>query len=200
MRNPYEVLGVRENAPEAEVKAAYRELVKKYHPDSYADNPLADLAAEKLKEINEAYDMIMKGQANSYQSQRSQSGGGYGNYNSNASFNSVRAMINSGNIIEAERILMSMNNRNAEWNYLMGVLSLRKGWYDNARSYLQTAVSMEPNNLEYRNAYNSVMNQGNMYRSMGGNANSDQLCDCCTQLYCADCCCECMGGDLVSCC
>ena len=196
MRNPYEILGIRENASEAEVKAAYRELVKKYHPDSYADNPLADLAAEKLKEINEAYDLIMKGQAKSYQNNSS----GGSSHSSNTSFYSVRAMINSGNIIVAERILMSMNNRNAEWNYLMGVLNLRKGWYDNARSYLQTAVSMEPNNLEYRNAYNTVMNQGNMYRSMGGNAGSDQLCDCCTQLYCADCCCECMGGDLVSCC
>ncbi len=186
MRSPYEILGVRENATEAEVKAAYRELVKKYHPDSYANNPLADLAAEKLKEINEAYDLIMNGKATS-------------NSNSYATFNSVRALLNSGNLIEAERMLMSMNNRNGEWNYLMGVLCLRKGWYDNARSYLQAAVNIEPNNMEYRNAYNSVMNQGNVYRNMGG-MNNPSSCDCCANLILADCCCECLGGDLISCC
>lgn len=56
--NPYEVLGVSENASDEEIKKAYRELVKKYHPDKYVNNPLADLAAEKIKEINLAYDTI----------------------------------------------------------------------------------------------------------------------------------------------
>ncbi|MBQ9600133.1 MAG: DnaJ domain-containing protein, partial [Clostridia bacterium] len=70
--NPYEVLGVSENADEETIKKAYRELVKKYHPDKYVNNPLADLAAEKMKEINKAYDMIMNkssGQGGSYGSQ-----------------------------------------------------------------------------------------------------------------------------------
>ena len=52
--NPYEVLGVPENADEETVKKAYKELVKKYHPDKYVNNPLADLAAEKMKEVNKA--------------------------------------------------------------------------------------------------------------------------------------------------
>ena len=60
MNNPYEVLGVKPGASEAEIKAAYKELVKKYHPDKYVDNPLADLAEEKMQEINEAYDALMK--------------------------------------------------------------------------------------------------------------------------------------------
>lgn len=38
MQNPYEVLGLKEGASIEEVKRAYRELVKKYHPDQYADN------------------------------------------------------------------------------------------------------------------------------------------------------------------
>ena len=59
--NPYEVLGVSEGASEEEIKKAYKELVKKYHPDRYQNNPLSDLAEEKLQEINEAYDMLMKG-------------------------------------------------------------------------------------------------------------------------------------------
>ena len=60
MSDPYKVLGVSPNATDEEVKTAYRELAKKYHPDNYADSPLADLAGEKMKEINEAYDQIMK--------------------------------------------------------------------------------------------------------------------------------------------
>ena len=59
MNNPYEVLGVSETATDEEVKAAYRNLAKKYHPDNYTDSPLADVAEQKMKEINEAYDMII---------------------------------------------------------------------------------------------------------------------------------------------
>jgi molecular chaperone DnaJ len=63
MKNPYEVLGVKETASDAEIKRAYRELVKKYHPDQYRDNPLSKLAEEKLREVNEAYDEIMRQRA-----------------------------------------------------------------------------------------------------------------------------------------
>ena len=58
MKDPYAVLGVSPNASDEEIKNAYREMARKYHPDNYADNPLSDLAGEKMKEINEAYDQI----------------------------------------------------------------------------------------------------------------------------------------------
>ena len=61
MRDPYEVLGVSKNASDDEIKNAYRALARKYHPDNYADNPLSDLASEKMKEINAAYDRIKAG-------------------------------------------------------------------------------------------------------------------------------------------
>ena len=59
MSDPYKVLGVSPNATDDEIKTAYRELAKKYHPDNYAESPLADLASEKMKEINEAYDTCL---------------------------------------------------------------------------------------------------------------------------------------------
>ena len=72
MRDPYEVLGVSQSASDEEIKKAYRNLARKYHPDNYQDNPLSDLAEEKMKEINEAYDLITK--------TRSGGGGSYGGY------------------------------------------------------------------------------------------------------------------------
>ena len=59
MNDPYSVLGLDGNASEEEVKKAYRELAKKYHPDNYQDGPLADYASKKMAEINEAYDQII---------------------------------------------------------------------------------------------------------------------------------------------
>ena len=64
MKDPYSVLGVNKNATDEEIKNAYRELARKYHPDNYTDNPLSDLAGEKMQEINEAYDAIMNSRRN----------------------------------------------------------------------------------------------------------------------------------------
>ncbi|MBE7013486.1 MAG: J domain-containing protein [Ruminococcaceae bacterium] len=197
MENPYKVLGVREGASTEEIKAAYKELAKKYHPDKYVNNPLGDLAAEKMKEINEAYDYLMKNGGGQKQSN--------GGYNQGAyKYAYIRDYINRGNLAEAERQLNSMNTHDAEWNYLMGVVMLRKGWYDSAYQYLLRATQMAPNNMEYRNAFNSLNHTGNVYRNMGNargyNQGGMSTCDCCSNLICADCCCELMGGDLISCC
>ncbi|HIU48525.1 MAG TPA: DnaJ domain-containing protein [Candidatus Avimonoglobus intestinipullorum] len=201
--NPYEVLGVPENADEETIKKAYRELVKKYHPDKYVNNPLADLASEKLKDINEAYDMLINkktsSQGGGYQSQGSGGyggGQGYGNYT--ASYQSVRMLIQQRRFGEAEQMLNGLA-KTAEWHYLMGVIYVNRGWYDKGREFIQTAVNMDPNNMEYRATLNSFSAQGRQYRNVapGGNASA---CDCCTSMICADCCCECFGGDLISCC
>ena len=58
--NPYKVLGVSENASQEEIRKAYLTLVKKYHPDRYTDEAMKELANEKLKEVNQAYEMLVK--------------------------------------------------------------------------------------------------------------------------------------------
>ena len=81
MKDPYKVLGVPPDASDDEIKKAYRALARKYHPDNYNGSDLADLAEEKMKEVNEAYDAVKKmretGQSYSGQSSSFSSSGGY---------------------------------------------------------------------------------------------------------------------------
>jgi len=189
--NPYEVLGVSENASEEEIKKAYKELVKKYHPDKYQDNPLSDLAEEKLQEVNEAYDMLMKGGGGSRGN--AGSSGGYGT----PDYMSVRRYIDAGNLAAAERILNGTKDRSAEWFFLSGMLSYRKGWYDDAINKLRTANDLDPGNAEYSQAYGRIVNMGGIYqnqaRGRGYSSNNDDMCCQALQCYiCADCCIDCI--------
>lgn len=192
--NPYETLGIRQDATDAEVKAAYKELVKKYHPDKYQNNPLADLAEEKLQEVNEAYDMIMKerqGRGGYNQSYSSGSTSG-----SSADFNEVRRNIDRGNLGVAESILNQTANRNAEWYFLSGMISYRKGWYDDARSKIQQACNMDPYNQEYSRALGQLMNIGRGYQNTaygrGYRSAEDAFCQALQCYCCADFCCDCI--------
>ncbi len=200
MSDPYKVLGVSPDATNDEVKKAYRALVKQYHPDNYADNPLADLAAEKMKEINEAYSEIQKMRANgsaggssggsSYQeSDRTYSSSGSGE------FNSVRQMINNGRLAEAEALLnrTPVSDRNAEWHFLKGVLLYRNGWVQDGRSEIETACRMDPYNNEYR-SFQQRMNSSasqSPYNTVPMTGGCD-VCDICQTMVCLNCLCN--GG------
>ena len=203
MNDPYKVLGVSRDASDEEIKKAYRELARKYHPDNYVDNPLSDLVQEKMKEINEAYDQIQKmraggGNSSGGRSYSSDQGGDY-----SGELNRIRNMINSGRYSEADITLDSIpqNARNAEWNFLKGCVLAQRGAYYEAVRYYETACYLDPNNGEYRRALEMLRSRsashGQPYRTSNS---SDTACDCCSSLICADCCCECMGGDLIRCC
>ena len=203
MRNPYEVLEIKEGASDEEIKKAYREAVKKYHPDKYVNNPLADLASEKLVEINEAYEYLTKNKGNSSQSDYSRSGAsnGYSSSSSNSNFQRVRVLISQNNISEAEILLNSINDRGAEWYFLNGVIAQKKGWYNQAITSFNQAVSMDPSNFECRQAFNSMSNANknytsNVYNRGYGSGNTD-ICQMCQCLMCTDCCCESMGGGCI---
>ena len=195
MSDPYQILGVKQNASDDEVKRAYRDLVKKYHPDSYQNNPLSELAEEKMKEVNNAYDAIVKmragGGGSAYQSSSSYQsyGSGQSSASSDPVFQMVRQRINQGNFQEAQSLLERSGNHNAEWNYLMGSIAYRRGWLAEARDYFRTACAMEPGNMEYRQAAQYLENQSNQgfqTYQRGGISTSD----CCMGALC----CHCLGG------
>lgn len=201
VNDPYKVLGISVDATDDEVKAAYRELARKYHPDNYANNPLSDLAQEKMQEINEAYDAIIRMRKEG----GGQSGGqSYRSAGGNSRYFDIRSMINSGRVLDAEMLLdgMPVSSRDAEWYFLKGSVLYKKGWLEDAFSHFQTAARMDPSNMEYRTAMNQMNTQRRTggYRTVGTPAGGCTGCDMCGSLICADCCCECMGGDLISCC
>ena len=205
--NPYEVLGVKPGASQEEIKSAYRKLVKQYHPDQYGDNPLKDLAQEKLAEVNKAYDMLKNGGGNT--SYNSSSNGynasyntGYNSYSSNtAIYAEVRSLIQMRNISVAESKLNAIKQRDAEWYYLYGNVMMAKGWFESAYNNIQRACAMDPNNFEYRQALSQLQSRGRGYSQTYRTSNGTMdTCDCCINLWCLDSMCECLGGNIIGCC
>lgn len=198
MNNPYEVLGVSETATDEEIKSAYRKLAKKYHPDNYADNPLADVAEQKMKEINEAYDAINQMRQKCKGTGSTGSSSYSANNSSSSQFYSVRIYIQRNMISQAESILNAtpIGNRTAEWYYLKGMCAFRRGWSEEAFNNFTTACNMDPNNQEYRAALNNMNNQrsynyGGYNQPNMQNQTGCSCCDVCTAMICADCLCDC---------
>ena len=196
MSDPYSVLGVKPDASDEEVKRAYRELARKYHPDNYQNNPLADLAEEKMKEINEAYDAITRmrsggSSSGGYQSQGARQGSYQRQQYSGAAgslYNQVRQAINMGDMARAEQLLRSAPAQDAEWHFLTGSIAYRKGWLDEATQHFQVACNMDPANGEYRQALMMMRQGGQAYRPYGYGGGVD-TCDICTTCLCLNCLC-----------
>ena len=204
MTDPYSVLGVSPSASDDEVKKAYRELARKYHPDNYHDNPLADLAQEKMKEINEAYDTVQRLRAAG--GSHGSASGGYAGASAGsartytgpnaAAYSAIRSMLGANRLTEAEQMLSRIAARDAEWYFLMGSLHWRKGWYDEAAQCFSTAASMDPSNPEYASAVRSAASGGSGYRTAPMRADG---CDPCTSVLMADCCCSVLGNGMFCC-
>ncbi len=219
-RDPFEILGVQRGASDEEIKNAYRALAKKYHPDNYDDdNPLKDVANEKMQDINWAYDEIQRLRA---ENKNTYSGAGtyYQSYSGNNQHSAdplyveVRDDINRHRFADAERKLLDVMipNRIAEWHYLMSLVLMSRKNVGDAMRELEIACNMEPGNAEYQrakemfntnaNAYGNTYygSASNDYRYRNRRRDADDACNCCANLLCLDCLCECMGGDLIACC
>ena len=197
MKNPYEVLGVTSSASMDEVKRAYRDKARQYSENQ-----------AKMNELNDAYDFIV----NNLSGNRTDTSYADGEFGANSSagqtseFGDIRAKLNSGRIDDAELLLdgIPYQRRNAEWYYLKGTIQHRRGWLESALESFKKAKKMEPGNSEYEAAYNQLEREskGNFRKSRQSDDNDGccSPCNICSSFMCADCCCECMGGDLIRCC
>lgn len=191
--NYYKILGISENADEKEIKEAYRNLVKKYHPDRYTGSALSDIAGEKLKEVNIAYDEIMKMRKNKtsrvYENKSSAKSGqnnqtnhtekkyqqkSYNHSSEEVSFKAVRNLISQNKLAEAEKILTKLG-QNAEWYYLAGLILLRRGMYSKAKEQIEKAVKLDPSNTEYKSVLDNFSRGTRYYKNRSSQQNKNTI-------------------------
>lgn len=182
MMNPYQVLGVSQSASDEEIKKAYRNLSRKYHPDANVNNPNKFQAEEKFKEVQQAYDQIMKEKqqgssyGGSYGYNQSGSTGGFGYSGNRSSTGSDSPQMQAAaNYIanrcyaEALNVLNSIpfSERRARWYYYSAMANQGVGNNIIAKEHAQRAVEMEPSNMEYRQFQQHLEFGGTWYTNMG---------------------------------
>jgi hypothetical protein len=210
-KNPFVVLGIDENSTQNEIFDAYKVLRNKYSDLRFAEGEAGADACAKMEEIELAYQ-----QATDIARSR------YNVEYSGSNLSDVENAIKSGKIDEAQNILDDCQDRTAQWHYLQSVIFYKKNWTSDALKQLEFACNMEPTNQKYteakqnminkinansaekdtsyyRNTANGEQGQRSYTRPTGANS-TNSMCNCCSSLICADCCCECMGGDLIACC
>lgn len=219
MRDPYEVLGVSRDAGDDEIKKAYRKLSRMYHPDANINNPNKAAAEEKFKEVQEAYDLIMKQREqgtgwDSYSGQSSYgSYGGYGGYGGayggayagqgssqgyqsqdDLRYRAAANYINAGSYAEAINVLETIENRTAQWYYMNAVCCATLGRNVQALEHARTAASMEPDNIQYRMLLSRLENSGQWYMDRGNSYGMPNMNfgDACWKLICLNVACNCL--------
>lgn len=197
MNDPFAVLGVSQNATDEQIREAYRLQARRLQQQiDSGDN--AGFAAQQMQALDAAYDAIILS--------RSSGSGGYSAAWSSAAqsdYSDIRRTIRAGRLDDAQTILDGIpeGRRNAEWYFLKGSVQQRKGWLEEASGNFAAACRLDPSNAEYRAAYDDMQNsRTGGYRTRRSDSDRVSPCDVCTGLLCADCCCECMGGDLINCC
>lgn len=194
----YSILGLGEGASTEDVKRAYKELAQKYNVDGYEAGPLRDEAAQKMDELNLAFDLVM-----GYLRTGEEPGPvrpTYGAGSPHTRYPAIRQLINSGQVDEALAELSALPDGpgNAEWNFLMGSAYYYKGWLDQAYSYFAQAVRLDPANREYNAALQNLKSSaggdmpGNPYNGQNTGAQAlNCACNTCSMMLCMDACCSC---------
>ncbi len=187
MTDPYKVLGVSPNASDDEIKTAYRKLAKKYHPDL---NPGDKYAAQKMNEINAAYDQIKNpppqndfgggAYGSAYQAYNAGYNTGYGagygyggayqdnDYERNE-IKAARNYIRTRHFREAVNALSGVpqNQRDGEWYYLSAIANYNMGNRVAALDHAKRACTMEPGNMQYRQILEQIEHGARVYENSG---------------------------------
>ncbi|MDR2525420.1 MAG: J domain-containing protein [Oscillospiraceae bacterium] len=195
MKDPYGVLGISPGADDFSLREAYRRLVR-----AYENNP------RKLEEINNAYDSVILARgAGGYAAAGGGASAQYAAPPRSFDFEDVQKRIRAGRFDDALTLLdgMPAQQRGAEWYYLKGCAQRGRGWLEEAEKLFYAAAQMDSARREYRTAYEEMRSRrqnGYQGNHRGKEKDDDRCCGICGSLLCADCCCECFGGDLIPCC
>ena len=204
MFDPYSVLGVSRDASDEEIKKAYRKLSRKYHPDANINNPNKAQAEEKFKEVQQAYEQIMKekeygtsGNYNSYDGFGGFGGQSRRTYQDEEAIRrqAVANYIQSRHFQEAMNVLSSLSQRNGQWYYLSAMANMGLGNNVNAMNDARTAVNMEPDNMQYRMLLQRLEGGGSWYQEQqnpfgGMPVDGSDYCMklCLANMFCGMCC------------
>ncbi len=219
--DPYKVLGVDRNATDDEIKKAYRALSRKYHPDANINNADKEAAEAKFKEVQQAYETIMRirkgettGTGGAYGNPYGNPfggfgyggfGGAYGASQQNASAGASEARylqaaatyINNGKYQEALNVLAGIDNKSDKWYYLSALANMRLGNNVTALEHAKIAQSMNPGSYEYANLVNALEGGYDTYTNMGTPYGREMMCggnNCtsmCWTLFLLNFCCGC---------
>lgn len=178
-QDPYKVLGVSRDATDDEIKKAYRDLTKKYHPDL---NPGNEEAARKMNEVNAAYDQIKNGNvqqayapgASQYQQYGNPYGYGtwgawgdrqYQQQTERSEYTAAKNYIRNGMYREALNALSGVPaaERDGKWYYLAAGANMYLGNKVSALENAKRAVEIEPDNEEYRLLLQQLQSNGDFY-------------------------------------
>lgn len=205
--DPYQVLGLSRGASDEEIKKAYRTLSRKYHPDANINNPNKAQAEEKFKQVQQAYDQIMKEKEQGayggayggygdfgfggYQGRQSQANSDYENY-----MRAAANYIQTRHYKEALNVLNSMQERDALWYYYSAVANHGAGNNVAALEHAKRAADMEPGNYQYRQLVEQLEGSGMWYRDMQGPYREYTMggSDLCLKLCIANMICNCCCG------
>ncbi len=219
--DPFVVLGVKRGATQQEIYNAYKNLKSKYSEDRFLEGEAGADAAKMLEKIETAYTEALDYSHESAFVEED------ANLSANKK---IGEAIRVKDFELAQKLLDEAEVRDAEWHYLQSVVFVQRKWFADAKKQLEIAIELDPSEAKYKTALekleskfktqNANANQNQNFeqsnRSYGGGATnfnqnpydrsyqqqnaSDTACSVCQGLICADCCCECMGGDLISCC
>ncbi len=210
--DPFVILGISKDASQSEILEAYKQKRAQYQEHVFDEGESGAQAARMLQQLDDAYQQAME------MSHESATVSGEGE----SSFEQVRTAIRNKDVETAQRALDDISYRGAEWHYYQSIVFYEKNWLNDSKKQLEMAIQMDPSNEKYNRALENLKKKIDGSRpydkqgSQGVYGKSDQtsnrtysqrdadaadgLCAACQALWCADCCCECMGGDLIRCC
>ena len=210
--DPFVILGISKDSSQSEILEAYKEKRAYYQEHVFDEGENGAQAARMLGQLDEAYQQAME------ISHESATVSGEGD----SSLEAVRNAIRNKDVEAAQRALDEISYRGAEWHYYQSIVFYEKNWLNDSKKQLELAIEMDPSNTKYTRALDNLKKKIDGSRpydkqgSQGVYGKSDQasnrtysqhdsdvadgICTTCQALWCADCCCECMGGDLISCC